>query len=154
MTGGSRLPLLVVQYAISGNTRRTEHWALAAVTDIDQSSARIFHMKGNTDTFALDVLDVPNITKSRSYRGGFQVGEISGSRLHDLELWVTQIPVHRNNPKWDCQTWVIEMLREMHMDGRAVVFDGVSESGIRKALGEEMANDEVGDELVDERLKN
>lgn len=150
---GSRLPLLVVQYAISGNIRRTEHWALAAVTDIDQSSARIFHMKGNTDTFSLDVLDVPNLTKSRSYRGGFQVGEISGSRLRDLERWVTQIPVHRNNPKWDCQTWVIEMLREMHMDGRAVVFDGISESRIRKALGEEMANDEVGDELVDERLK-
>lgn len=148
-----KLPILILQYSIKGHVRRTEHWSIAVITDTRSSSARIFEMKGNTDTFAFGAKDVRNIAASRSYCGGVQVGEVDAKELASLEDWLKAIDVRHSDPQWDCQDWVMDALRELKMDERGIVFDNMTEKYIRKEMDEEKERDQTGQDIVHDRLK-
>ncbi|KLO18777.1 hypothetical protein SCHPADRAFT_899348 [Schizopora paradoxa] len=149
----NKLPILILQYAIQGHVRRTEHWSIAVITDTRSSSARIFEMKGNTDSFAFGAKDVHNIAASSSYCGGVQIGEIDVKELENLETWLKCIAIRHNDPQWDCQDWVMDALRELKMDNRGVVFDDMTERYIRKEMNVEKERDEMGQDTVHDRLK-
>ncbi len=94
----SKLPILVLQYSISGHVRRTEHWSLAVITDIQTSSARIFEVQGNMDSFTFESKDVRNISSSKSFCGGVQVGEVNVKELVSLEAWLKLIRGEAERP--------------------------------------------------------
>ncbi|KAJ7361318.1 hypothetical protein DFH08DRAFT_684148 [Mycena albidolilacea] len=145
------LPLVVVQYELYGHVRRSEHWVLAAVTDIETASARVLNIIGGTDTFQFNAKDVRGMGRSRTYLGGVLVGTVPQNKLPALEQWVRAIPIHRGQPTWDCQNWVIEAIRELRMDNRGIVLKGISEAHIRECLAEEKERAETGESLIHER---
>jgi len=149
----SKLPLLVVQYEITGHRRRTEHWDLAAIRG-DQFNARIFQLKGNTDTFSFDAHEIDGIHHNRAtYLGGVLVGYIHENQLSLLETWLERVPIWRNRTNWDCQDWVVDVLKELWMNHPGIVLPGCSsERFIRQELELEKERDQLGHDLIHERL--
>jgi len=148
-----KLPILILQCSISGHARRTEHWSVAVITDAQTSSARVFQVLGNTDSFTFDASDVGNIGEPKDYCGGVEVGEVDTGELGNLEMWLEEIAIRRNDPKWDCQDWVMDALRALKMDKPEIVYDNMTEKHIRKELEEEKEHDETGEDLVQDRLR-
>ena len=88
---GDLLPILIIQNAIDGHHRRTEHWALAVITNLTQSHFRVYELKGNMDTFGFDVFD-----DAGELRGG--VGR-PGERFKSNSAWATSFSVeHSREP--------------------------------------------------------
>ena len=63
----NKLPIIVAQYTLKGHARRTEHWALAVLTDVQKSSARVYEVLGNTDSFTFSAKYVDDVGKSKRY---------------------------------------------------------------------------------------
>ncbi|KAJ7897290.1 hypothetical protein B0H14DRAFT_3425323 [Mycena olivaceomarginata] len=133
------LPLIVVQYELYGHVRRGEHWVLAAVTDIETASARVLNIIG-------EEWGGPGRISVACF-----VGTVPHDKLPALEQWVRAVPIHRGQPMWDCQNWVIEAIRELRMDNRGIVLKGMSEAHIRECLAEEKERAETGESLIHER---
>ena len=149
-----QLPLIIIQTAIDGHHRRTEHWGLAVVTNIALSHFRVFELKGNMDTFSYDVYDDQSASSAWNFRGGVHVGNIEASNLADLEHWLKSVAIRHHDRLWDCQNWVMEALRELQMDKRCEVFDSCDEISLRKEMAEEKERDELGEDLLHERLRD
>ncbi|KAF8905624.1 hypothetical protein CPB85DRAFT_1315242 [Mucidula mucida] len=149
----SNLPVIISQHDLLAHPRRTEHWALAVITDIALGSARVFQLIGGMDSFCFESVDVTIIDATAEYCGGVQVGEIAPSDIADLEKWLRAVPIHRHRTDWDCQDWVVDAVRALSMDDRGVVFADMTERSIRAELKEEKERWQTGQDLVHERLR-
>jgi len=123
-------PLVVAQYDLQGHPRRTEHWSLAVL--FSEAHAHIFEVVGNTDTFVYAPKRVNRFASSDRLRGGCHIANIRGDLIPWLEDKLREIPIIRNNPEWDCQTWVMEALRWMKYNG--LVTTDIGERYIRTEL--------------------
>ncbi|EGO31234.1 hypothetical protein SERLADRAFT_377101 [Serpula lacrymans var. lacrymans S7.9] len=142
------LPLIVAQYGITGHPTRTEHWSIAILSS--KMNARIFELAGNYDTFVYAPKTVTRFTQSQSMMGGCHIANIPASRVNWLEERLKSVPVIRNDPNFDCQTWVIEALRLMKYDG--VISQNISEVAIRTEMAKEKERWDVADDTVEVRL--
>ena len=61
-----------------------------------------------------------------------------------------EILIIRNNPEWDCQTWVMEALRWMKYNG--LITADIGERRIRTELAADKERWEVADDTVEVRL--
>ncbi|KAK7434384.1 hypothetical protein VKT23_020229 [Stygiomarasmius scandens] len=147
----ANLPLLVLQFEIQGNIKRTEHWALAVIKN-KNSNTDLFHLTGNTDSFGF-ARDPHNLDNSKRCLGGVVVGRVPANWLDDLERWLRVVPIKRNRSDWDCQSWVLDALRFLWENCPGVVFpDHGSERFIRDELRQEKNRESLGYELVYERM--
>lgn len=142
-------PLIVAQYSIQGHATRTEHWSLVALCG-SKNRARIFEVVGNPDTFLYSTKTVASFRSSRTLCGGCHVGNIFAGELDWLEDRLKAVSVRRNDPEFDCQTWVIAALRLLKEDG--VVFQQINERFVRDELAKDYERWDVGDDTVEERL--
>jgi len=145
----SQYPLIVAQYTLDGHATRTEHWSLVALCG-SRNTARIFEVVGNTDTFAYRPHDVTSFARSRRLCGGCLVGYIPESHLGWLMDRLRIVSVRRNDPGFDCQTWVISAVNLLRSDG--LVFANINEWSIRQELAREMERSETGHDTIEERL--
>ncbi|KAF9034487.1 hypothetical protein BDZ89DRAFT_1012028 [Hymenopellis radicata] len=148
----SKLPVIISQYELLAHPRRTEHWALAVITDIVLGSARVFQLIGGMDSFCFESADF-TIDADNKYCGGVQVGEVAASDIPNLEKWLRAVPIHRHRTDWDCQDWVIDAVRALSMDNRGIVFANTTERSIRAELEEEKERWQTGQDLLHERLR-
>jgi hypothetical protein len=142
-------PLIVAQYAIEGHPRRTEHWSLVALES--QRIGHVFELVGNLDTFAYVPKSVSRFGYSTRLRGGCRVGSIARDKLDWLKETLNEVIVVRNNPDFDCQTWVIDALR-LVKGSSGVEISNVSERGIREELIQEKERWEQAEPTIEERL--
>jgi hypothetical protein len=149
------LPLIVAQNEVRDKPGAM-HWALVAF-DLPSFTAHIFQIGGNPDTFHFYPRVVRDINDtSRFYCGGIEVGYVPRDQLENLEKWLSQIPIYRNNPAWHCQTWVLDSLRKIQLDKPpyAVLFpDHASNRRITKELKMEEKREQAGEDLIDDRLR-
>jgi len=144
----SSCPLIIAQYAITGHPRRTEHWSLVALQT--KYDATIFEIQGNYDSFKYEPHDVTKFATSQSLRGGCHIGTIAVDKIKPLQERLKAIEVVRNDPNFDCQTWVMEALRLMKEDGDITV--DVGEARIRQELAREKDRWESVEDTVEDRL--
>ena len=104
LTEMSTYPLVVAQYRIEGHPRRTKHWSLVAI--VSKGDACIYELVGSYDSFAYKPQKVNGFGRSRRLRGGCKVGEIPANSETKLQ----DVRVVRNNPDFDCQTWVMNAI--------------------------------------------
>jgi hypothetical protein len=143
--------LIVIQHAIEGHPRRTEHWSLVALESL--RTGHEFELIGNIDTFAYVPKVVERFGNYMSLRGGCLVGQIAKDKLGWLKEKLQEVTVVRNNPDFDCQTWVIDALRilkESH--GEGVEIDNIIERDIRAELEQEKERWELAEATIEERL--
>jgi hypothetical protein len=61
-----------------------------------------------------------------------------------------EIPIVRNDSKFDCQNWIILALRLLKEKG--IVFGHMNEQKLRYELAVDMERDETGHDVVYERI--
>ena len=108
-------PLIVAQYDLQGHHRRTEHWSLVVMFNLND--AHVFEIIGNTDTYEYVPRPIARFSSSNKLRGGCQIGMIRRDLIGWLEVRLRQVQIIRNNPQWDCQDWVMEAIRWMKWMG-------------------------------------
>jgi len=140
--------LIVAQFAIEGHPRRTEHWSLVALRS--KNDAHVFELKGNYDSFTYVPSDVTEFAANPSLRGGCHVGTVGADKVESLKTRLRDVEVIRNNPNFDCQTWVMEALRVMKEDGD--IIEDISEARIRGELGMEKDRWESVEDTLETRL--
>ncbi|TRM64546.1 hypothetical protein BD626DRAFT_254503 [Schizophyllum amplum] len=139
-----RLPLLVVQYDISPGLLNHEHWGLVVYYAEGNGKGRVFEMSGTLGDFHFNTKDV-NLFSSRQFCGGCKVGAIEENKMNDLETWLRAVPNQcRVNPAWNCQTWVVDAIRELQMGNRGVIFSPFSERALRVELAADKERSETG----------
>lgn len=142
-------PLVLLQYNIEGHPRRTEHWSL--VVPLSRSSAHIFQLEGNYDTFRYEYSYVDKFSESSSMRGGVRIGEIRSDAVLWLKEKLRDVRVVRHDPEFDCQNWVLEAI-QLLKDVGGIIYSGITERGVRHELYEEKERWEVADDTIIERL--
>jgi len=150
LTEMSTFPLVVAQYRIEGHPRRTEHWSLIAV--MSKGNARAYELAGNYDTFLYSPCEVNGFGRSQSLRGGCKVGEIQTNSLDWLATELELVEVVRNNPDFDCQTWVMNAIWLLKETATGIIDSHVSERFIREELKMENERWEVADDTLFERM--
>ncbi|KAI0639310.1 hypothetical protein C8Q77DRAFT_1080509 [Trametes polyzona] len=97
------------------------HWALTfktAGTD-DRPIGNCYNAAGSTDTYRYEVeRDVP--LRNENWRGSLPVGRIPAESLPKFERILSQIPITRADPSWNCQNWVWASLRELRHAGFSI----------------------------------
>ena len=97
------------------------HWALTyKVSGSDERpTGNKYQAAGNIDTFCYEVeRNVP--IRHDAWRGTLTVGRIPVDGLERFERILSQIPVVRLDPAWNCQNWVWNGLRELRQAGFAI----------------------------------
>lgn len=102
-------PLIVFQRALDSHVRRTEHWGLALL--LSRTDARIFEIVGNTDSFGYVPRPARQYAADPAWRGGYTVGRVAPKDIDALDARLRALPIVRNDPEFDCQTWVLAALR-------------------------------------------
>ena len=122
--GSSQIVLQVTQVwrgKDSDGRVRPLHWALTfktAGTD-DHPVGNCYNAAGNVDTFSYEAeRNVP--LRSANWRGSLAIGRVPAESLHKFEHILSQIPIIRHDPSWNCQTWVWTSLRELRHAGFSV----------------------------------
>ncbi|THH28922.1 hypothetical protein EUX98_g5266 [Antrodiella citrinella] len=143
-------PLVVCQYSISGHPVRTEHWQLLVM--LSAQAAHIHELRGNWDSFQYvhELLQSPNWMQSRTLCGGCLVGYVPRDQLANLQDILGNVVVVKHDKSFDCQTWLVLGLRALKEKG--IVFRDFSEQKLRKELEEEKERDQLGHDLVYDRI--
>lgn len=144
-------PLVVAQYELKGHPRRTEHWALAALHSA--MDANIYQIEGGITNYSYQPSMHNTFQRSQKLRGGCLVGSVLSTKLDRLQALLQNVPVIRNDERWDCQVWIIEALRYLKSarePGITVVES--SESAIREELKQEQARWADGEDMLEDRL--
>ncbi|KAI0364575.1 hypothetical protein BV20DRAFT_1057141 [Pilatotrama ljubarskyi] len=150
-----RIKLCIAEYIREGLPDC--HWALVAAIPSNPRT-RIFQIVGGTASYGYHTKEVP-ILASKTLCGGCEVGEVLGeaSLTSDNVRWLethlaTAVTIVRNDPKWNCQTWVIEVLRELQEHADKVRIYPVDTAQIRAKLAEEREHWEFGDDIYYNKL--
>ncbi|KAI0351278.1 hypothetical protein OH77DRAFT_941403 [Trametes cingulata] len=154
-TTPSGIKLCIAEYMREGLP--DYHWALVAAIPYN-TRTRIFQIVGGAASYGYQTKEV-NILSSKTLCGGCEVGEVLGeaSLSSDNVRWLethlaTAVTIVRNDPKWNCQTWVIEVLRELREHTDKVSIYHVDTTQIRAKLAEEREHWEVGDDIYYNKL--
>ncbi|TRM61821.1 hypothetical protein BD626DRAFT_500643 [Schizophyllum amplum] len=143
-------PLIVFQRALDSHVRRTEHWGLALL--LSRTDARIFEIVGNTDSFGYVPRPARQYAADPAWRGGYTVGRVAPKDIDALDARLRALPIVRNDPEFDCQTWVLAALRILKQDGLVEPEIDVREAVVREELEKEKERWEAADDTADERL--
>jgi hypothetical protein len=145
----STCPLVVAQYRIDGHPRRTEHWNLVAI--MSTGKKRIYELVGNYDSFLYDTQEVGDLDGSR-LRGGCKVGQIPAKSLDWLATKLEDVRIVRNDPEFDCQTWVMDAIWLLKETATGIIDSHVNERFIREELKVEDEKWEAADDTLFERM--
>ncbi len=97
------------------------HWALTCDTSGSDNiqAGNVYNAAGNIDTFCYEAeRNVP--IRHDGWRGSLVVGRIPVASLSQFERILSQIPVTRHDPCWNCQNWVWLSLCKLRQAGFAV----------------------------------
>lgn len=144
-------PLIVAQYPLTGHIRRSAHWNLIVMKTL--KDVHVFELAGNHDTFAYVSRVEGSFGSTQTMQGGCQVGNIAEEKLDWFEKHLQDVRIIRHDVDFDCQTWVMEAIRDIRMlkeDG--VEIFGVTERGVRAELELELERWEVAEDTIEERL--
>lgn len=133
--------LVVGQWDI-GRADGEKHWGFVVPTG-PGGMVNVYHIEGNTDTFAY-VKKQSDASKSLAIRGGCRVGYIKHDRLEWLDEQFRKVTVTRNDPKFNCQTWVMAAFQLLKTQGGTVISPEISANTIRHELTLEFERSEVG----------
>ena len=149
----STYPLVVAQYRIVGHPRRTEHWSLIAKNPKGEE-AHVYEVVGGYDSFLYNPrrAEATDIGRSETLRGGCKVGDIPASSLDWMAIKLQDVQVIRNNPDFDCQTWVMNAIWLLKETGMGIIDSHVNERFIRDELKLEDERWEVADRTLFERM--
>ncbi|OBZ79746.1 hypothetical protein A0H81_00694 [Grifola frondosa] len=97
------------------------HWAITLRTGGSDNNpiGNRYNAIGNIDTFAYEK-ETNAIIRNDNWRGSFDVGSISVDRIPEMESILSQLPIIRQDPNWNCQNWVWSGLRELRWLGFAI----------------------------------
>lgn len=129
--------IAVAQYEIPPFKYPQIHWSLVAFVPGSRQATR-YHIIGNTDSYGFDVGAVRDLLRSTKLMGGVKVAEISEEFVANgwLEDKLRRVPIVRNDPKWNCQSWVVDAIRTLaDRPEKVTVQRGVSMAWLREALG-------------------
>ena len=157
----SRVRLAIAQYDRPGHPSPPghEHWALVVAIPGAPSQAggwQVFQIVGNTDTYCYQTKAFCE-TERALLCGGCAVGEL----LQGAEgvEWLkdhleSAVEIVRGDPAWNCQRWVVEVVRELrqHPD-RVAVLPSFNERKARAVLFKEREDWECGEDHYFGRLE-
>ncbi|KAL1756514.1 hypothetical protein FB107DRAFT_290038 [Schizophyllum commune] len=143
-------PLIVYQRALDSHVRRTEHWGLAVL--FSRTDARIFEIVGNMDSFGYVPRAARKYASDPAWRGGLYIAHVAHADIDALDARLRALPIVKNDPDFDCQTWVLGALRILKQDGVISTEIDVREPIVRAELELEKERWEAADDTVDERL--
>lgn len=114
--------LAVAQFEIPPFKYPHIHWALVAFVPGSRYATR-YEVRGNMDTFQYNASVTPSLLSESRLMGGAKVGEVSEENIMNgwLERTLRGIPVVRNDPNWNCQTWTVNAIRTLADHPREVV---------------------------------
>lgn len=142
-------PLIVAQHALEGHPSRSEHWNI--LVPFDRVHGMLYELMGNYDTFTYRAEKISHYLESSVIRGGCQIGEIPADSLDCLATKLSEVQIHRNTPEFDCQTWVIEVMRLLQTCTGYILQD-ITERSIRAELKLEYERWERADDIIFERI--
>ncbi|KAF8710183.1 hypothetical protein AX14_013322 [Amanita brunnescens Koide BX004] len=116
---------------------------------MSRSDAHVFQLEGNYDTFRYEYSYVNRFWDSSC--GGVRIGEIRPDATPWLKEKLQEVRVVRNDPDFDCQTWVLEAI-QLLKDVGGIIYSGITERGVRQELYEEKERWEAADDTIIERL--
>ncbi|KAI0918025.1 hypothetical protein AcW1_007010 [Taiwanofungus camphoratus] len=87
----------------------------------NKSVGNVYHLQGGEASFAFERIANTTYTKPDSYRGSLLVGTIPTSDLAAVENVLSNVPVRKNEPNWNCQNWCHDALRALSMRKYQVV---------------------------------
>ena len=121
------------------------HWALTYKVSgsNERPLGNKYQAAGNIDTFCYEVERAVPI-KHDGWRGSLTVGRIPEDSLEDFERILSQIPVVRLDPAWNCQNWVWNALRELRHAGFSINHN-LTWSGLRTEMFALLEAWELGD---------
>ncbi|TBU48385.1 hypothetical protein BD309DRAFT_997666 [Dichomitus squalens] len=100
------------------------HWALTFNTSGSDERPRgnVYNAAGNIDTLRYEAeRGVP--IRHDLWRGSLAVGRIPVESLDQFEKILSQNPVIRHDPEWNCQNWAWTALRELRHQGFAIEYN-------------------------------
>ena len=129
------LILAIAEYLRDGDyPQGEEHWALVA-TSPDSPLVEVFQIAGNIDTYYYDTKSA-NILTSRSLCGGVAIGEIPLENVESLKTHLaTAVTIVHGDPQWNCQRWIIKVVRELRDHRDMVTISPHGGRAIRILLG-------------------
>ncbi|KAH9944467.1 uncharacterized protein BXZ73DRAFT_87358 [Epithele typhae] len=102
-----------------------------------------YGVAGTIDTYAYEVdRSVP--IRHEGWRGSLVVGRIAPDALEQLERILSQIPVVRGDPSWNCHNWVWHGIRELRQAG-FIIDPNLTWQGLRDKMLELLEAWERGD---------
>lgn len=143
-----------------GHPTRTEHWNFVVL--IDPDDYEVHELEGNYDTFEYLPKSKSGLGNSPDFRGGCLVGSLSteqiSPRRHSSSTqpdspfvqWLRTVEVVKGTQAFDCQNWIIHSLVVLREQG--VILPGINEKMIREELEREKKRDELGEDLLHERI--
>ena len=100
------------------------HWALTFKTSgsDERPVGNIYNAAGNIDTFCYEAQrNIP--IRHDLWRGSLAVGRIPVESLDHFEHILSQNPIVRHDPEWNCQNRVWAALRELRQMGFAIEYN-------------------------------
>ncbi|OAX40092.1 hypothetical protein K503DRAFT_799096 [Rhizopogon vinicolor AM-OR11-026] len=91
------------------------HWAIHIPTG--PGIGHTYQIIGNTDNYTLHFQRNQPHQDPDAWRGSFTVGRLPVHQLAQFEALLANIPVMRNEQRWNCQNWVWDGLRYLRQQG-------------------------------------
>ncbi|KZT27045.1 hypothetical protein NEOLEDRAFT_1061803 [Neolentinus lepideus HHB14362 ss-1] len=93
-----------------------KHWALL-IPEANNRDYTAYQVTGSTDTYEVKPPELVRPEISKSYMGKVEVGEINANQQEQFATVTLNVPIVRGNTHWNCQNWVIEVLKTMKENG-------------------------------------
>ena len=104
----------VVQYSAE-HPDDPHHWAIFVEKDAEKEEGAIFDITGTSANYVYRHKGRVSLKRSNKYEGRVAVGSMLGTDKRDGEVdkLLKAIPIVHNDPRWNCQNWVLEALHKM-----------------------------------------
>ncbi|TFY66896.1 hypothetical protein EVG20_g4197 [Dentipellis fragilis] len=122
------------------------HWEITLCTSgtYRNPKGNVYQLIGGTDSFTFDRQANKSIRASQNWRGTFAVGYIPKHKLRGVEYILSNVPITRHDPAWNCQNWVWEALRKLKILGFEIHAD-LTWTGLQNEMADLLEAWETGD---------
>ncbi|KAJ3745882.1 hypothetical protein DFH05DRAFT_1396128, partial [Lentinula detonsa] len=91
-------------------------------------------------------------SQPRLFRGGYKVGTIDLSQVDWLYETLRQVPIHKYDESWDCQSWVLDALLYLRELTEGVVTENIGRAHIQAQMNDEYNRWQYGGQTIEEQL--
>ncbi|KAG1751389.1 uncharacterized protein EDB91DRAFT_1045626 [Suillus paluster] len=91
------------------------HWAIHVPTG--HGIGNTYHLLGDSETYTVEYRRQRPHVEPSAWRGSFKVGRVAAHRLGEFERDISRVHIIWDDPAWNSQNWVWDVLRHLRHRG-------------------------------------